>query len=160
MRTLGLSLALILTPLVLSAQQQFLIKAGIQDEYMPAFRLNNDHFSNVSAMGIKLSVYNFKTVPVEIGFRYANGYHSSVAFSYGIALSYIFLKETKHLLKVGINGGKIKMAEYQYHIEVGQLIEDDYHEIIQPYIEWEWLFSNYISGYLQAGYRFLRSETM
>lgn len=159
MRLVALSFIFFLCSSAVFAQQS-LIKIHVQANYSPVLQLNNSNSNQAQSIGFKLSLYNFNDVPVEVGFRYSPGYRSSVAFSYGLTFAYIFLRDDDYLLKAGLNGGRIKMDEYKYEVKVGGIIEDEFHEIINPYVEWEWLFSDYASIFLKAGYRFLRSETI
>jgi len=51
------------------------------------------------------------------------------------------------------------MDSFNDTVEVGAVLEDEFHESFKPFVEWQWDFSNYVSLFTQAGYRFLRTET-
>lgn len=160
MRFIALFVAIFLWTASASAQKSATIWASLQTNYSPVFQLNNQHFSEVRSVGLKLSFYDRSIIPAGVEFYFASRYHSSVDFSYGIGFVYIVLEKQTYRFKVGLNGGRIKMNDFEYNLEVGGILEDELHEIIHPYVEWEWLFSEYASIYFKAGYRFLRSETM
>lgn len=153
--------ALFLTASTSSAQdqQKYILKAGAQQNIAPVFKLNDDTFRQAASKGIRLSLYNFETVPVAVEFYGARGYDSSVDYAYGTNLSYIFFSNAPHWLKAGVSGGRIKMGTYQRGEAVGSVREDEFHEMVKPFVEWNWNFSPYLSLFVQSGYRFLRSET-
>ena len=43
--------------------------------------------------------------------------------------------------------------------EIGEIREDEFHENLKPFVEWNWRFSKHISLFANAGYRFLKSST-
>lgn len=141
------------------AQQQTFIKIGTFTKYTPVFQLNKEHYTNSTSIGLKLSVYNLKELPLGISFHLAPGYHPSISFTYGIGFSYVFLAKKHYWLKAGLIADRIKMKQATYNLEPGEIIADEVHEAITPFVEWEWLFSDFASLYIQAGYRFIRSQT-
>lgn len=160
MKTTVTFIILFLASTSASAQKTSYIDIGIYSNYTPAYRLNNDHHGSAKSFELNLSVPIIKNTPLELHLLLATGYHSSVQYSYGIGISYIFFENNDHWLKGGIKSGRIKM-KYGSGIptEPGELMLDERHEFFTPYVGWEWFFSDFVSLYLQAGYRFIRSET-
>lgn len=143
----------------LYGQHDYLLKLGAQQKISPSFKLNNDTFKNTGAEEVRLSLYNFERVPIGIEFYFSKGYNSSIDYSYGTRLSYVFFSESVHWLKIGLSGGRFKMGDFEKGKEVGEIREDEFHENFKPFIEWDWRFSKYVSLFTNAGYRFLRSNT-
>ncbi|SHE95381.1 hypothetical protein SAMN05443144_104180 [Fodinibius roseus] len=157
MRYVICSLLLCFTTGVASAQHA--LKISTNTRVAPAFRLNHTTHSNAFSSGLKLSVYSFDKAPVELGLYYTRGYDSSVAFSYGVMLAFIFDVYKRHRLKLGAANGRLKMDQYKNEYKEGGIQEDNLHKTYFAYLEWEWLFAKRLSLFARAGYRFLESET-
>jgi len=143
----------------LYGQEAYILKIGAQKKISPNFKFNDETFEHTNAEGIHLALYNFEYVPVSVEFYFSKGYDSSIDFSYGTRLSYVFFSESCHWLKAGFSGGRFKMGDPERGREVGEIREDEFHENFKPFVEWNWNFSKYISLFANTGYRFLRSNT-
>ncbi|MEX0662800.1 MAG: hypothetical protein WD381_06625 [Balneolaceae bacterium] len=136
-----------------------MLKIGVQKNLAPSFKINDSTYQNADAQGVRLSMYNFEEIPVAVEFYFSKGYDSSIDFAYGTNLSYIFFSDTAHWLKLGFSGGRFKMGDFERGNTVGSIREDEFHENLMPFVEWDWRFSEYVNVFVQTGYRFLRSET-
>lgn len=143
----------------LYGQNSYILKVGAQKNIVPSFKINNSTYQNADAQGVRLSLYNFEEIPVAVEFYFSKGFDSSIDFAYGTNLSYIFFSDLDHWLKLGFSGGRFKMGEFERGNIVGSIREDEFHENLMPFVEWDWQFSEYINVFVQTGYRFLRSET-
>lgn len=156
-------LLLILIPILTYAQEQIQnetnIKIGLAKSYQPSFRINNKSFSNTTSTIFKVLFYEPNIAPIEMGFFITTGRNSTIDYFYGISPAYFLFKRKKYLLKAGIQIGRFKLGKYQKDIFAGARLEDEYQQAFQPYLEWDWQISNYISIISKAGYRFIRSYT-
>lgn len=132
-------------------------KISIQTNSLPSLRINSAIHEGGSSQGILLSVSNQGT---DLGLRLFRGYDDSIDFSYGISAGLMFAKVHNHKFKGGLHLDRIYVNDYKRNYdEIGGIVEDDRTESFQPYLEWEWGFSNKLSFFAQAGYRLMRSET-
>lgn len=143
----------------LSSFAQQALKLSTQSNIAPRFQLNKTTHNNALSNGLKLSLYDIDKAPAEFGLYYTRGYDRSIAFSYGILLTFIFEIHKNHWLKPGFSNGRLKMDQYKNEYEEGGIQEDNLHKTYFSYLEWEWLFARNLSLLVKAGYRFLESET-
>ncbi|NGP88293.1 hypothetical protein [Fodinibius halophilus] len=159
MRLLIISIALILVAPNLHAQEHKGSLLSFQQKTTPNFELYGQHHTGLSPWELEASAYNSEISPIEAGAYLSSGYPSYIAISYGLNLAYLYPINSSQLLKAGINVGRFKMNSFDDTVEVGAVLEDEFHESFKPFVEWQWNFSKYISLFAQAGYRFLRTET-
>lgn len=138
---------------------QHTLKLSTHTQIAPGFQVNHTTHSNAFSNGLKLSIHSFDTAPIELGLFYTRGYDTSVAFSYGVMMAFIFDLNKRHRLKLGAANGRLKMDRYKNEYEGGGLQEDNLHKTYSSYLEWEWLLAKGLSTFVKTGYRFLESET-
>ena len=143
----------------LYAQEHKDFLVSFQQKAATNFELYNQSQNGIAPWELEVSVYSNDTAPIEAGAYLSGGYSSSVAISYGLNLAYLYPIGSSQLLKAGLNVGRFKMDSFNDTVEVGAVLEDEFHESFKPFVEWQWDFSNYVSLFTQAGYRFLRTET-
>lgn len=134
-------------------------KIGFGQTYQPSFEINNKSFSNTTSTAFKLLFHEPEIAPIELGMFITTGRNSTIDYFYGISPAYFVHKGKSHWLKTGIELGRFKLGKYQNDVTLGATLENEYHESYQPYLEWDWQISNYISLFTKAGYRFISSNT-
>lgn len=135
------------------------IGIGFNIGHYPDFRLNDKNFADGTSYSLKLQFYNPDVSPLEYGAHFTLGYNQTVAFSYGLSFAYVFHPFRNQLLKLGLSLDKIEMKDYRTDYFVGGIQEDDTHESLNTYLEWELKVSQSVSFVMRAAYRFMRSET-
>lgn len=145
----------------LHAQEHEGIFISIQQKAAPSFELYNQNHSNLTPWGVEISAYDLKEMSLEVGAYLSGGFTSYIEITYGLNLAYLYPINNTQLLKVGLNVGRFKMEENTFKdtVELGAVLEDEYHESFKPFIEWQWDFTHYFAFFAQAGYRFFRTET-
>ena len=113
------------------AQQNF--KVNFDSNIAPSFTINENKNNAVSS-GIEFVYQGDENMPFELGFQYARGYNSSVAFSYGIVFAYHFWENSNHKFRGGFKGGRIKMDDYRNEFKEGGIQEDNLHENFNPFM--------------------------
>ncbi|WP_138430506.1 hypothetical protein [Fodinibius saliphilus] len=159
MRLLIISITLIIVAPHIYAQEHKGFLLSFQQKVTPNFELYDQHHTGLSPWELEVSVYNSEITPIEAGAYLSRGYSSYIAILYGLNLAYLYPINSSQLLEAGINVGRFKMNSFDDTVEVGAVLEDEFHESFKPFVEWQWNFSKYISLFAQAGYRFLRTET-
>lgn len=156
-----LLLFLIIIPIFTYAQDQNerYFKIGLAQSYQPTFEINNNSFSNTTSTAFKLFVHEPDVAPVELGMFITTGRNSTIDYFYGISPAYFMYKGKSHWFKTGVELGRFKLDKYQNDVVLGATLEEEYQEALQPYLEWDWQISNYISLISKAGYRFISSHT-
>lgn len=145
----------------LYAQEQEGIFVSIQQKTAPNLELYDQSHSNLTPWEVEISAYDLREMPLEIGAYLSGGYASYIEITYGLNLAYLYPINNTQLLKAGLNTGRFKMEENTFKdtVELGAVLEDEYHESFKPFIEWQWNFTHYFAFFAQAGYRFFRTET-
>ncbi|MCW9707700.1 hypothetical protein [Fodinibius salsisoli] len=159
MRLLLSCATLILFASNLYAQEHEGILVSFQQKRAPNFELYNQSHSSITPWELEISAYGLEETPFELGAYLSDGYDSSITIAYGLNFAYLYPINDVQLLKAGLNAGRFKMKSFKDTVELGALLEDEYHESFKPFLEWQWDFTRYFSLFAQAGYRFIRTET-
>ncbi|HLR26164.1 MAG TPA: hypothetical protein VK112_09880 [Fodinibius sp.] len=145
----------------LYAQKHEGILVSFQQKMAPSFELYNQSHKSLTPWEVEISAYDLGEMPLEFGAYLSGGYASFIEITYGLNLGYLYSINDTHLLKGGLNIGRFKMEEdtFKDTVELGAVLEDEYHESFKPFLEWQWDFTRYFSLFSQAGYRFFRTQT-
>lgn len=135
------------------------VSVSFSIDHYPQFRLNTTKLGPATSYGVGGVFYNPEVSPLEFGAHLTAGYTRSIGFSYGFSFAYVTNPQTNQFLKIGFSLDRIEMKDYRMEYVVGGVIEDDTHESLQPFLEWELMLSKEFSFKLKANYRLMRSET-
>lgn len=144
--------------------QEVYSKLGIYSGYMPNFTVQEASDSHVQPIGVRLMISDYNMMPFEFGVNASAHYGETARLSFGVNLAYLFAERNSHDFKIGVNLSKIEIEDVLLPDDkiigpqVGDVRFQGFGNEIKPFIEWEWLGSQFASLFLQVGYRIINGE--
>lgn len=143
--------------------QESYVRFGLHSIHLPQFTVQEASDDQVRPLGVRLMVSDYDMAPIEFGINAYAKYGDTARASFGVSLAYLFAERKEHDFRVGLNMSKIEIEDVHVNkLQIGPQVGDvrfqGFANEFKPYIEWEWLGTNFASFFVQMGYRIINGE--